>query len=41
MCAAGIMHRNIKPESVLVMADETIRLTDFGLAVDAKVRRHD
>ena len=29
------MHRDIKPENVFVMADGSIRLADFGLAVYA------
>ena len=29
---AGIVHRDVKPENVLVLQDETVRLADFGVA---------
>jgi mitogen-activated protein kinase 1/3 len=32
MHSAGIVHRDIKPANVLINADSTIRLCDFGLA---------
>lgn len=32
----GIVHMDVKPDNFLVKADNTIRLCDFGLAVDVK-----
>ena len=29
---SGIWHRDIKPENILVTADETVKITDFGLS---------
>jgi eukaryotic-like serine/threonine-protein kinase len=30
--AAGVLHRDVKPGNVLVAADSTVKLTDFGIA---------
>jgi hypothetical protein len=30
--AAGVLHRDVKPGNVLVVADNTVKLTDFGIA---------
>jgi len=35
----GIVHRDIKPENVLFMEDSTLKLGDFGLAIDLNAER--
>ena len=35
----GVAHRDMKPENVMVAADDTIKLIDFGIAASAKSKR--
>lgn len=36
----GNARRDIKPENILVMADNTLRIADFGLAVECDEKGH-
>lgn len=35
----GVVHRALKPESIMVDVDDSVKLIDFGLAADAASRR--
>jgi serine/threonine protein kinase len=37
--ARGIAHRDIKPENILFSSGMTLKLADFGLAIDLRAER--
>jgi len=39
MHSQGVVHRDMKPENVLVTADGTAKIMDFGIALDESARR--
>ena len=37
--AAGAVHRDVKPENVLITSDQVVKLMDFGIARTIRSRR--
>ena len=39
MHGEGVVHRDMKPENILVTGDGTVKIMDFGIALDEQARR--
>ncbi|HEY9154674.1 MAG TPA: protein kinase, partial [Opitutaceae bacterium] len=39
MHAQGVVHRDLKPQNIMICSDGTLRILDFGIAKSARMRR--